>query len=82
MHYNEDFIYSFEVHIWTLPNISYLGSKIRETQRIRFSIQSQSDDDLDPDEHYVCAFMTDELPITATEIAEGTKKRYSACKSV
>ena len=37
-------------------------------------IQSQADDDLDPDEHYVCATTTDELPISAAEIAEGTKK--------
>ena len=40
----------------------------------RFPIQSQADDDLDPDEHYVCATTTDELPISAAEIAEGTKK--------
>ena len=40
----------------------------------RFPIRSQADDDLDPDEHYVCAVMTGELPITATEIAEGTTK--------
>ena len=40
----------------------------------RFPIQSQADDDLDPDEHYVFATTTDELPIAAAEIAEGTKK--------
>ena len=40
----------------------------------RFLIQSQADDDLDPDEHYVFATTTDELPIAAAEIAEGTKK--------
>ena len=40
----------------------------------RFPIQSQADNDLDPDEHYVCATTTDELPITAAEIVEGTKK--------
>ena len=39
----------------------------------RFPIQSQADDDLDPDEHYVCATTTDELPITAAVIAEGAK---------
>ena len=26
----------------------------------RFPLQSQADDDLDPDEHYVCAAMTDD----------------------
>ena len=40
----------------------------------RFPIPSQADDDLDPDEHYVCATTTDELLITAAEIAECTKK--------
>lgn len=40
----------------------------------RFPIQSQADDDLDPDEHCVCATITDELNITAAEVAEGTKK--------
>ena len=40
----------------------------------RFPLQSQADDeDLDPDEHYVFATVTDELPLTAAEIAEGTK---------
>ena len=34
-------------------------------------MQSQDEEDLDPDEHYVCASMTDKLPITAAEIGEG-----------
>ena len=38
-------------------------------------MQSLADDeDLDPDEHYMFATVTDELPVTAAEIAEGTKK--------
>ena len=38
-------------------------------------MQSVDDDeDLDPDEHYMFASVTDELRITAAEIAEGTKK--------
>ena len=41
----------------------------------RFPVQSLADDeDLDPDEHCMCATVTDELPVTAAEIAEGTKK--------
>ena len=40
----------------------------------RFPLQSQAEDDLDPDEHYVCASVTDDLPVTAVEIGEGTKK--------
>ena len=41
----------------------------------RFPVQSLVDDeDLDPDEHYMFATVTDELPVTATEIDEGTKK--------
>ena len=42
----------------------------------RFAIQPQADDDLDSDEHFVCATMTDGLPVkSAAEIAsEGTKK--------
>lgn len=40
----------------------------------RFPIQSRDDVDLDPDEHYVCASMADELLITAAEIGEGIKK--------
>ena len=40
----------------------------------RFPLQSLADDeDLDPDEKYVLATVTDELSITAAEIAEGTK---------
>ena len=40
----------------------------------RFPLQSLADDeDLDPDVHYVFATVTDELPVTAAEIAEGTK---------
>ena len=35
----------------------------------RFPMQSRDDVDLDSDEHYVCAPMTDELVITAAEIA-------------
>ena len=39
-----------------------------------FPLQSLADDeDLDPDVHYVFATVTDELPITAAEKAEGTK---------
>ena len=38
-------------------------------------MQSLADDeDLNPDEHYMFATVTDELPVTAPEIAEGTKK--------
>ena len=41
----------------------------------RFPVQSLADDeDLNPDEHYMFATVTDELPVTAPEIAEGTKK--------
>ena len=42
----------------------------------RFAIQPQADDDLDSDEHFVCATMTNGLPVkSAAEIAsEGTKK--------
>ena len=41
----------------------------------RFPVQSLADDeDLDPDEHYMFPTVTDELPVTAAEIAEGTKK--------
>ena len=36
----------------------------------RFPIQSWDDVDLDPDEHYVCASVTDKLPITAAESVE------------
>ncbi|PFX12264.1 hypothetical protein AWC38_SpisGene23804 [Stylophora pistillata] len=40
----------------------------------RFPLQSLPDhEDLDPDLHYVFATVTDELPVTAAEIAEGTK---------
>ena len=40
----------------------------------RFPLQSLADDeDLDPDEKYVLATVTDELPITASEIADSTK---------
>ncbi|XP_022779630.1 uncharacterized protein K02A2.6-like [Stylophora pistillata] len=40
----------------------------------RFPLQSLPDDEpLDPDMHYVFATVTDELPVTAAEIAEGTK---------
>ena len=40
----------------------------------RFPLQSLADDeDLDPDMHYVFATVTDELPITAAEIAQATK---------
>ena len=39
-----------------------------------FPLQSLAgDEDLDPDVHYVFATVTDELPVTAAEIAEGTK---------
>ena len=37
-------------------------------------MQSLADDeDLDPDERYMFATVRDELPVTAAEIAEGTK---------
>ena len=40
----------------------------------RFPVQSLADDeDLDPDERYMFATVRDELPVTAAEIAEGTK---------
>ena len=40
----------------------------------RFPVQSLADDeDFDPDEHYMFATVTDELPVTAPEIAEGKK---------
>ena len=40
----------------------------------RFPLQSLADDDdLDPDVHYVFATVTDELPVTAAEIAQATK---------
>ena len=40
----------------------------------RFLLQSLADDeDWDPDVHYVFASGADELPVTAEEIAEGTK---------
>ena len=39
-----------------------------------FPLQSLADDeDLDPDVHHVFATVTDELPVTAAEIADGTK---------
>ena len=41
----------------------------------RFPVQSLADnEDLDPDEHYVFATVTDELTVTAVEIAEDSKK--------
>ena len=41
----------------------------------QFPVQSLADDkDLDPDKHYMFATVTDELPVTAAEIAECTKK--------
>ena len=41
----------------------------------RFPEQSLTDDeDLDPGGHYMFATVTDELPVTAAKIAEGTKK--------
>ena len=49
----------------------------------RFPIQSrQADNDFDPDEHYVCATTTDELPITAAEIAEGMCRIKALPRSV
>ena len=46
-----------------------------------FPQQSLADDeDLDPDVHYVFATVTDELPVTAAEIAEGTKTDSSLVK--